>query len=108
MKTWMTWEMSDLTKINELKMGMADVSLSGVKVTEVSEPRSVRTKMGYDTKVATAIVEDDTGTMKLTLWGDKTEEIGEGDTLEVTGAYISEFKGELQLNVPRKGELKKL
>ena len=36
------------------------------------------------------------------------EEISEGDTIEVIGGYISEFKGELQLNVPRKGELKKL
>ena len=97
-----------MTKINELKMGMNEISLSGVKVTEVSEPRSVRTRMGYDTTVATAIIEDDTGTIKLTLWGKKTEEIGEGDTLEVTDGYISEFKGELQLNVPRKGEIKKV
>ena len=96
-----------MTKINELKLGMSDISITA-KVTEVSEPREVRTKMGYTTKVATATIEDDSGTISLTLWGDKTEEIGEGDTVQITGGYISEFKGEIQLNVPRKGELKKV
>jgi len=96
-----------LTKINELKLGTSDISLTA-KVTEVSEPREVRTKMGYTTKVATATIEDDSGTISLTLWGDKTEEIGEGDTVEIKDGYISEFKGEIQLNVPRKGELKKV
>ena len=99
--------MKNLTKINELKLGMSDISLTA-KVTEISEPREVRTKMGYTTKVATATIEDDSGTISLTLWGDKTEEIGEGDNVEIKDGYISEFKGEIQLNVPRKGELKKV
>lgn len=99
--------MKILVKINELKLGMNDISLKA-KVNDVSEPRSVRTKLGYTTKVATATIEDDSGTIPLTLWGKQTEEIGEGDTIQVTGGYISEFKGELQLNVPRKGELKKV
>jgi len=86
---------------------MSDISLTA-KVIEVSEPREVRTKMGYTTKVATATIEDDSGTIPLTLWGSKTEEIGEGDTVEIKDGYISEFKGEIQLNVPRKGELKKV
>ena len=86
---------------------MSDISLTA-KVTEISEPREVRTKMGYTTKVATATIEDDSGTISLTLWGDKTEEIGEGDNVEIKDGYISEFKGEIQLNVPRKGELKKV
>jgi len=99
--------MKALTKINELKLGLSDIALTA-KVTEVSEPRSVKTRMGYETNVATAVLEDDSGTIPLTLWGKQIEEISEGDTIEVTGGYISEFKGELQLNVPRKGELKKL
>jgi replication factor A1 len=94
-------------KINELKLGMNDISLKA-KVTEVSEPRNVKTRYGYDTKVADAMIEDDTGKIKLTLWGKQTEDIGEGDTLEIKGGYVSEFMGEIQLNVPRKGELNKV
>ena len=97
-----------MTKINELKLGMNNINLTGVKVTEVSEPREVKTRMGYNTKVATAVIEDDSGTIPLTLWGNQTEEIGEGDSLEIKDGYISEFRGEMQLNVPRKGEINKL
>jgi len=86
---------------------MSNINLTA-KVVDVSEPRSVRTKLGYQTKVATATVEDETGKIFLTLWGKQIDEVGEGDTIEVTGGYTTEFRGELQLNVPRKGQLKKV
>lgn len=92
-------------KINELKIGMGGVNLKA-KVLEVSEPRNVRTKFGYQTKVATATIEDDTGKIALTLWGRQVDEIGEGDTVEIVDGYVKEFMGELQLNVPRRGEIK--
>ena len=86
---------------------MNDISLTA-KVVDVSEPRSVRTKLGYQTRVATATIEDDTGQILLTLWGRKIDEIGEGDTIEIKNGYITEFRGELQLNVPRKGEINRI
>lgn len=94
-------------KINELRLGMNEVNLTA-KVLEVSEPRNVRTKLGYQTRVATAKVEDDTGQIPLTLWGRQIDEINEGDTVEIKNGYLTEFRGELQLNVPRKGEIKKI
>ena len=84
---------------------MSDINLKA-KVVEMSEPRDVRTKFGYSTRVATATIEDDTGKIDLTLWGNQIEEIGEGDTVEVTGGYVREFRGELQLSVPKRGEIK--
>jgi replication factor A1 len=92
-------------KINELKLGENDVNLTA-KVASISEPRNVRTKLGYQTRVATATIEDDTGHIPLTLWGKQIDEINEGDTVEIKKGYLTEFKGELQLNVPRKGEIK--
>ena len=94
-------------KINELRLGTGDVKLKA-KVIEVSEPREVKTKFGYQTRVASATIEDDTGTVSLTLWGKQIDEIGEGDTIEITDGFVREFRGELQLNVPRKGEIKKV
>jgi replication factor A1 len=94
-------------KINELRLGTSDIKLKA-KVTQVSEPREVRTKFGYTTRVASATIEDDTGTISLTLWGKQIDEIGEGDTIEITDGFVKEFRGELQLNVPRKGEIKKV
>jgi ssDNA-binding replication factor A large subunit len=40
------------------------------------------------------------------LWGKQIDEINEGNTVEIKDGYISEFRGSLQLNVPRKGEIK--
>jgi len=94
-------------KINELKLGTNEINLTA-KVVSVSEPRNVRTKLGYQTRVASATIEDDTGTIPLTLWGKQIDEIGEGDTIEIKDGYVTEFRGELQLNVPRKGEIKKI
>ena len=94
-------------KINELRLGMNNINLTA-KIVDVSEPRNVRTKMGYQTRVATATIEDDTGKIPLTLWGKQIDEIGEGDTIEVKDGFITEFRGELQLNVPRKGQIIKI
>lgn len=78
------------------------------KVVDVSEPREVMTKLGYRTRVATATIEDETGKIELSLWGRQIDEIGEGDAIEITNGYMSEFRGSLQINVPRKGEIKKV
>lgn len=94
-------------KINELRLGMSNVSLTA-KIIDVSEPREVMTRLGYRTRVATATIEDDTGKIELTLWGRQIDEIGEGDTIEITNGYIREFRGGLQLNVPKRGEIKKV
>ncbi|OGI15159.1 hypothetical protein A3K63_03450 [Candidatus Micrarchaeota archaeon RBG_16_49_10] len=98
-------EVLSLAKINELKIGMRNVSLRA-KIVELPEPRSVKTKLGYKTQVATATVEDESGKIKLTLWGKQMQKIGEGDTVEIRGGYLTEFRGELQLNVAREGEIK--
>ena len=94
-----------ILKINELRLGMNNANLTA-KVISVSEPREVMTKLGYRTRVASATIEDDTGKIELTLWGKQVDEINEGNTLEIKDGYIREFRGELQLNIPRKGQMK--
>ena len=84
---------------------MNNINLTA-KVVSVSEPREVMTKLGYRTRVATATIEDDTGKIELSLWGRQADDIIEGNTVEITNGYITEFRGNLQLNVPRKGEIK--
>ena len=84
---------------------MDNVNLTA-KIISISEPREVMTKLGYRTRVATATMEDDTGKIELTLWGKQIDEINEGNTLEIKDGYIREFRGELQLNIPRKGQMK--
>jgi len=93
-------------KISDLKTGDNDVSITG-EIAEISEPRSVQTKYGANT-VAAAVVKDDSGSIKLTLWGRQISLVKQGDTVEISGGYVKEWNGELQLGVGKTGEIKVL
>lgn len=90
-------------KINEVKRGLSNISLQA-KVIDISESREVQTKFGMR-NVADAVLEDDTGQITLTLWEEKIGSIAAGDTVNVEGAYVTEFRDKLQLNIPRSGKL---
>jgi len=92
-----------MTKINELTAGMGDVELEG-EIASVSEPRSVQTKYGPNT-VASADLKDDTGTIKVTLWGNQIASVKAGDKVKLAGCFIKEYNGELQVAVTRNGSI---
>jgi replication factor A1 len=92
-------------KINELKDGMKRVSVEA-KVTEKSETREVLSRFKDQThKVANAIVADETGTIKLTLWNDQINMVNINDTIRIDNGYVTSFRGEIQLNVGKYGTL---
>ena len=94
-------------KIGELKSGMRNVSVTG-KVESVSEPRTVNLKAGGTNTVADARISDETGSIKLSLWGDDINKIQPGDTDSIENGYINTFKGEDSINVGKFGNLKKV
>ena len=94
-------------KIGELKSGMRNVSVTG-KVESVSEPRTVNLKAGGTNTVADAKISDETGSIKLSLWGDDINKIQPGDTVSIENGYINTFKGEDSVNVGKFGSLKKV
>jgi replication factor A1 len=89
--------------IGSLRPGMRRVDVTG-RITEVETPREVQTKFGPG-QVATATLQDASGTVKLTLWNENISKISEGDTISVLNGYVDSFRGELQLNVGRYGRL---
>jgi len=76
------------------------------KVVEKSEPREVLSRFS-DTmhKVATAVIADETGTVKLALWNDQINRVNVNDKVKVENGYVTSFKGEIQLNVGKYGKL---
>jgi len=92
-------------KIEELKAGMTNVNLKA-KIAELKEPREVMTKFGTSITITEAILEDDSGSVKLALWGKQSEGIEEGSEIEVTGGFTKEFRDELQLGLGRGGSIK--
>ncbi|UCD26783.1 MAG: DNA-binding protein [Candidatus Bathyarchaeota archaeon] len=76
------------------------------KIVEKSETREVRSRYRNETyRVADAIIQDDTGTIKLTLWNEQIDQVNIGDTIRIENGYITSFRGEIQLNSGKYGTL---
>ena len=92
-------------KIKELRDGMKNVSVEA-KVMEKSEPREVMSRFKDETyTVADAVVADETGSIKLTLWNEQIDQVNVNDKIKVENGYVTSFRGEIQLNVGRYGTL---
>ena len=92
-------------KIKDLRNGMKNVSVEA-KVVEKSEAREVLSRFKDETyRVATAVIADETGKIKLTLWNDQINQVNINDTVKVENGYVTSFKGEIQLNVGKYGTL---
>ncbi len=92
-------------KISDLKEGKS-VTIKG-RVLEVSEVRTVQTKYG-PRELSEAVVGDETGRVKVTLWGDKAGTLKEGEVVEIRDGWTTSFRGEVQVNVNRRTEIEKL
>ena len=93
--------------IEEAKNQRDDISLEG-RIEEKGEARTVNTKYG-ETQVCDSYLVDETGRIKLTLWGDDIKKVNNGDRVSIQGAYTTEFRNERQFNVPKKnGKLEKI
>ena len=92
-------------KIKELRNGMRRVDVTA-KVVEKSDTREVRSRYKDETyHVADAVITDDTGTIKLTLWNEQIDQVNVNDTVKVENGYITSFRGEIQLNAGKYGKL---
>lgn len=82
------------------------VDLEGT-VKQVATPRAISTDYGQKS-MAVAELEDETGVIKLELWGNKAKEIEEGDEVKVSEAYVKEFGDTLFVNVSKQGSIEKV
>ena len=91
-------------KIAEIRDGMRRIDTEG-KIIEVSEIRDVTLRSGQPARVADATLQDDTGTVKLSLWNEDIDRVKEGDSVRIENGYVGSFRDEIQLNVGRYGTL---
>ena len=90
--------------IKDLRSGMNHVSLKA-KVLEVSAARRVTTRYGNFASLAKALIEDDTGKIKLCLWNEQVNSVAVGDVIAIQEARVSKFGSEVQLSLGAKGTL---
>jgi len=90
-------------KISDLKEGQNNVELQA-KVAQKGEVRQVQTRFG-PREVADDVIEDETGQVKLTLWGDDIKKTKIGDTVTIAGGYVKAWQGDLQVGIGRNGSI---
>ena len=92
--------------VSDLKANTGKVELEGT----ISKKEETRTfeKFGKSGKVANAILSDDTGSVKLTLWGDDADKVKEGDKVKVSNGWCGEWQGTLQVSAGKFGKIEKL
>ena len=92
-------------KISELKAGATNVTIQA-KVVSKDEPREVVTKYGKRLSVANIKLQDDTGSIQMSLWGNDINTVDIGDTIEIANGYVNEFRGTPQLSTGKYGKIK--
>ena len=89
-------------KISDIKSGQGKIEVEA-DVVSVSEPKEIN-KFGKPLKVATAILKDESGTVKFSLWNQDVDKVKAGDRIKVTNGYANEFNGEIQLTAGKFGK----
>ncbi len=95
------------TKVGNLRDGQGSVNVAAL-ATQVSEERGFVRRDGTEGKVRSLLLEDETGTVRLSLWdddADRAEEIEEGTLIVVENGYTKAGFGGIDLNVGRNGRI---
>ena len=101
--------LSHWTKIGELRDGMRSVNAAG-RVISIGEPREFTRRDGTKGRVASVVLEDETGIVRLSLWDDDVNALGDmpiGTVVAVENGYTrAGFGNSIDLNVGRLGSMK--
>ncbi|OYT51455.1 MAG: single-stranded DNA-binding protein [Desulfurococcales archaeon ex4484_217_2] len=93
-------------KIKDLKPGMDNITVK-VRVLEASKPKVIQTRKGSRV-ISEALVGDETGRTRMTLWGRKAGSIKAGEVIRLKKAFVTAFRGVAQLNIGKQGEIVRL
>ena len=91
-------------KIKDLKAGMKKVNLK-TRVLEIPEPNKVYTRHGTMACVTNALVGDETGTIRMSLWNQQIDMVSEGDLIEIENGTVHRFRRERQLRIGKHGRI---
>jgi len=90
-------------KIKELRAGMENITLVA-RVVEIGEKINVKTRYG-EVPLAVAIIEDETGRIRLNLWRQQTELVKVGSIVRIENGFVRSFKNQLEINIGSRGKI---
>ena len=93
----------DDLKVKDLRAKTAVPEIE-LELVSVGEERKFANERGSG-RVASAAGKDDTGEVKVSLWNEQIDQVGEGDTIKIENGWVSEYQGQKQLSTGRGGTL---
>lgn len=90
-------------KISELAPRTGNAEVEGV-IIDVAAPRAFN-KFGKEGRVANAKLQDDSGTVTLTLWNEQIDQVKVGTKVRIKNGWVSEWQGESQLSTGKFGTM---
>lgn len=97
--------MTEYVTVEQAKRMRGGINIK-TAVKRLGEKRTVTLKSGEPKDVCDHILADDSGEIKLTLWGDDISKVKEGDIVEIINGYTKEFRGEISISSGKYGEMK--
>lgn len=94
----------DLTLIQNLRHGMKKINLKA-EVLETQKPQLIHTQYGNSVMLTNAWITDETGKVRLCLWGEQANSPVVGDIVQIKHASVRTFKEEKLLSLGKIGSL---
>ncbi|MCD6247961.1 MAG: DNA-binding protein [Hadesarchaea archaeon] len=91
-------------KAKEVRPAMRNIDLE-LRIVEKSEPRTYISRQGREGRVATAVGEDDSGQIKVSLWDDDIDRVNVGDLIRIQNGYSRLFRDEVHVSAGMYGKL---
>jgi replication factor A1 len=91
-------------RIKDLKAGMKRINLKA-RVLAIPKSKMVYTRWGDIAYVSNALIADETGSIRISLWNHQINIVSEGDEIDVKNGKVAKFMGERQLRLGRHGSL---
>ncbi len=91
-------------KANDVKPEMRRIDLD-LKIVEIEEPRPYVSRAGREGRVTTAIGEDDSGRVKISLWDNDVDRVKVGNTVRIRNGYARLFRDEIHVSAGMYGKL---
>lgn len=93
-----------MVTIEQAKNMRNKIDIEGT-VERKGEPRTVNKRDGGTVDVCDAFLVDESGEVKLTLWGDDIPKVENGSKVKITNGYTNTFKGEVAVTKGKFGQL---
>lgn len=91
-------------KATDVKSEMRRIDLD-LKIVEIEEPRPYVSRAGREGRVTTAIGEDDSGRIKVSLWDNDVDRVKVGNTVRIRNGYARLFRDEVHISAGMYGKL---